>query len=274
MTPYIKLIRPSNCIITLLSIVVASILTGGTGVQWVAIAAAAFSGAFISAGGMVINDILDVEIDKVNKPDRPLAAGTVTMDHAKLLYIVLNAVGLAFDFVLPPSAQYIALLAVLFIYFYSAVLKRTVLFGNLAVGCMTGLAFIYGGASVGGLDRALLPALFAFLINVGREIIKDMEDVEGDRRNGAMTLPVKYGLTAGAAVATFFLVFLIAAAIYPYAAGLYTWKYFLLVAAGMITVLAYVIYSLWTDTSVSNLHRLSTIIKYDMIVGLAAIFFG
>ncbi len=274
MKPYIQLLRPSNFVIALLSIGVASLLSGGTSAQWAAIAAAALSGAFIGAAGMVINDVLDVEIDKVNKPDRPLANGAVPLDHAKLLYMVLNAVGLAFGFLLPPAAQYIALFAVLFIYFYSAVLKRTVLLGNLAVGCMTGLAFAYGGASVGSMDRALLPALFAFLLNVGREIIKDMEDVEGDRRNGANTLPVKYGLTAAAAASTLFLVLLIAAALYPFAAGVYSWKYFFLVAAGMITVLSYVIYSLWRDTSVANLHRLSTFIKYDMIVGLVAISLG
>ncbi len=274
MKPYIQLLRPSNFVITFFSIGVASLLSGGTGAQWAAIAGAACSGAFIGAGGMVVNDVLDIDIDKVNKPDRPLANGSVPLEHAKLLYMILNAVGLAFGFLLPPAAQYIALFAVLFIYFYSAVLKRTVLLGNLAVGFMTGLAFLYGGATVGNMDRALLPALFAMLLNVGREIIKDMEDVEGDRRNGAMTLPVKYGLTAGAAAATLFLVSLIGAAVYPFALGMYTWKYFLFVGFGMITVLTYVIYSLWRDASVANLHRLSTIIKYDMIVGLIAIYLG
>jgi geranylgeranylglycerol-phosphate geranylgeranyltransferase len=274
MNPYIKLVRPANIFITFFSIAVASLIVGGTDTQWVAIVAASISGALIAAAGMVINDVLDVEIDKINKPDRPLASGAVPMSRAKLLYMVLNAIGLAFDFFLSPSAQAIAMFAVLFLYFYSAVLKRTVLLGNLAVGGMTGLAFIYGGAAVGGIDRAILPALFAFLLNTGREIVKDMEDVEGDRRNGAVTLPIKYGMTTSAAVATVFIAGLAVAAIYPFATGLYTWKYFLLVGVGMLTVLAYVVYSLWTDTSVPNLHRLSSIIKYDMIVGLAAIYLG
>ena len=274
MTPYLRLLRPSNCIIVFLSICVAALLSGGTVAQWIVIAAASCSGALIGAAGMVINDILDIEIDKVNKPERPLANGSVSVDRATLLYMILNAVGLAFGFLLPPTAQYIAIFAVLFLYAYSAVLKRTVLMGNLAVGGMTGLAFLYGGAVVGGMERALLPAVFAFLLNCGREIIKDMEDVEGDRRHGAITLPVKFGMNAGRAAATLFLAALIAAAVYPFAAGLYTWKYFLLVAAFMITVLLYVLYSLWTDDSVPNLHRLSTIIKYDMLVGLLAIYLG
>ncbi|HLP16933.1 MAG TPA: UbiA family prenyltransferase, partial [Bacteroidota bacterium] len=126
----------------------------------------------------------------------------------------------------------------------------------------------------GGIDRALLPALFALLMNLGREIIKDMEDVEGDRRNGAMTLPVKFGMRAGAAAATAALVLLIGASVVPFAVSMYTWRYFLIVAAGMISVISYIVYSLWTDQSVANLHRLSTLLKYDMFVGLAAIYIG
>jgi geranylgeranylglycerol-phosphate geranylgeranyltransferase len=274
MNPYILLLRPSNFIIALLSIAVASLLAGGTSAQWAVIAAASTSGALIGAAGMVINDILDIDIDRVNKPDRPLVTGAVPLDQAKLIYMIINAAGLAFGFMLPPHAQYIALFAVLFLYFYSAVLKRTVLFGNLAVGVMTGLAFIYGGACVGNIDGALLPALFAFLMNVGREIIKDMEDVEGDRQNGAVTLPVKYGMTAGAATATVFLVALIAAAFYPFAAEIYSLKYLVIVGCGVIGTIGYVIGSLWSDQSVENLHRLCTIIKYDMIVGLIAIYIG
>jgi geranylgeranylglycerol-phosphate geranylgeranyltransferase len=274
MKAYIQLLRPSNFIIAFLSIAVASLLAGGTGAQWTAIAAASASGALIGAAGMVINDILDVDIDRINKPNRPLVTGAVPMDQAKLLYMVLNAVGLAFDFLLPPHAQYIALFAVLFIYFYSAVLKRTVLAGNLAVGGMTGLAFIYGGAAVGSIDGALLPALFAFLMNAGREIIKDMEDVDGDRQNGAVTLPVKYGMTAGAAAATVFLTALIAAAVYPFAVHIYSMKYLVVVGCGVIGPMGYVIGSLWMNKAVENLHRLCTIIKYDMIVGLIAISIG
>jgi geranylgeranylglycerol-phosphate geranylgeranyltransferase len=127
---------------------------------------------------------------------------------------------------------------------------------------------------VGNIDKALLPALFAFLMNVGREIIKDMEDVEGDRQNGAVTLPVKYGLNAAAGVTTVFLAALIIAAFYPFAADIYSMKYLLIVGVGVIGAMGYVIGSLWNDRSVGNLHRLSTIVKYDMIIGLIAIYIG
>ncbi|HLP17364.1 MAG TPA: geranylgeranylglycerol-phosphate geranylgeranyltransferase, partial [Bacteroidota bacterium] len=182
MNAIIRLIRPSNFIIASLSIAVACVLAGGTTSQWLLIAAAACSGALIGAAGMVINDIFDVEIDRINKPERPLPRGEVTIARAKLLYLMLNGAGVLLTALLPAEAQAIAIGAILLIYLYSAVLKRTVLAGNLAVGVMTGLTFIYGGAAVGGIDRALLPALFALLMNLGREIIKDMEDVEGDRR--------------------------------------------------------------------------------------------
>jgi geranylgeranylglycerol-phosphate geranylgeranyltransferase len=274
MNAYVRLLRPSNFVIALLSIVIACALAGGTTVQWEAIAAASLSGALIGAGGMVINDLFDVAIDRINKPDRPLASGSIPTMHAKMMYLLLTASGLMLTIVLPFDARMIAVLAVALIYLYSAVLKGTVLAGNIAVGAMTGLTFIYGGAAVGGVTRALLPALFALLMNVGREVIKDMEDVEGDRQNGAVTLPVKFGMRSGASAATTVLVLLIIASVYPFAASIYSWKYFLLVAMGVITVIVYIIYSLWTDQSVTNLHRLSTLLKYDMFMGLAAIYIG
>jgi geranylgeranylglycerol-phosphate geranylgeranyltransferase len=274
MNAYLRLVRPSNFVIALLSIAVACMLAGGTSAQWVMIMAAALSGALIGAAGMVINDIFDVEIDRINKPNRPIVSGEIGTASAKAFYAALNTGGMLLTLLLPGTAQAIALFAIVLIYIYSAVLKRTVLAGNLAVGVMTGLTFIYGGAAVGGIHRALLPALFALLMNLGREIIKDMEDVEGDRQHGADTLPVRFGLKAGASAATAVLIVLIAASVYPFAASLYTWKYFLLVALGMISVITYILISLWKDQSAANLHRLSVMLKYDMFVGLAAIALG
>ncbi|MGE5313259.1 MAG: geranylgeranylglycerol-phosphate geranylgeranyltransferase [Acidobacteriota bacterium] len=274
MNPYLRLIRPSNFVITLCSIALACVLAGGTAAQWMLIAAASLSGALIGAGGMVINDLFDIAIDRINKPDRPLASGVISPGAARMAYRALTASGLLLTLTLPVGAQLIAVIASVIIYVYSAVLKRTVLAGNIAVGLMTGLTFIYGGAAVGSVERGLLPAVFALLMNAGREIIKDMEDVEGDRKEGALTLPVKFGMKAGASAATAVLLLLVAASMAPVVLSIYTWKYLILVAAGMISVIGYCLYSLWTDQSTANLHRLSTILKYDMIVGLAAIYLG
>ncbi|NUN69293.1 MAG: geranylgeranylglycerol-phosphate geranylgeranyltransferase [Bacteroidetes bacterium] len=274
MKPYITLIRPVNFVITALSIFVACLLAGGTQAQLLVMVFASLSGALIGSGGMVINDIIDVEIDRINKPDRPIPSGAVDRYDAMMFYGALTGAGLIMSAYTTRSAFIIAFIAAPVIVMYSKGFKGTPLFGNLIVAALTGLAFIYGGAVVGNIRQAVMPAVFAFLINVGREVIKDMEDVEGDAKNGASTLPVRYGMQAAAATATIFLLSVIASTFIPYLNGQYGISYLVTVNAGVNLVLVYVLVSLWKDRSVQNLHRLSNILKWDMLVGLAAIYLG
>ena len=274
MKPYITLVRPVNFIITALSIFVACLLAGGTQAQMLFMIFASLGGAFIGSGGMVINDILDVEIDRINKPERPIPSGAVDRYDAMMFYGALTGAGMIMIAYTTKPAFIIAFIAVPLIVLYSKVFKGTPLIGNMIVGGLTGLAFIFGGAAVGNMKQSVMPAVFAFLINVGREVIKDMEDVEGDSKNGAATLPVVYGMRNASIIATMFLVFVIASTVFPFVNGSYGLKYFITVNAGVNLVLVYVIYSLWKDQSVKNLNLLSNILKWDMLVGLIAIYLG
>ncbi len=274
MKPYITLARPVNFIITALSIFVSCILAGGTQSQILPMIFASLGGALIGSGGMVINDILDIEIDRINKPDRPLPSGAVARYDALMFFGALTGFGLIMSAYTTRSAFIIAFFAVPVIVLYSKVLKGTPLLGNITVGALTGLAFIFGGATVGNIRQALMPALFAFLINVGREIVKDMEDVEGDSKNNARTFPVKYGMKNAGIIATTFLVIVIGSTFIPFFCGLYGLKYFITVNFGVNLVLVYLIISLWKDQSVKNLNRISNILKWDMLVGLIAIYLG
>ncbi len=272
--PYITLIRLSNFIITAASVFVSCILAGATRAMIAEMLAASFAAGLIGGGGMVINDYFDLEIDRINKPKRPLPSGAVTRRAALTFWIILSSSGLFLNLFLPSTAGIIAIGAAAIIFFYSKVLKRTPLFGNLTVGALTALAFIYGGAAVGNIGRAVMPAVFAFLINVGREIIKDMEDVEGDIQNDAVTFPVKFGMRRAAALATIFLFAVIGSTIIPFANQQYGSMYFIIVNIGVNAVLIVVLASLWKNQSQQNLHRLSSILKYDMFIGLIAIYLG
>ena len=274
MKPYITLLRPVNFIITALSIFVACLLAGGTREQGIFMIFAAFSGAFIGAGGMVINDILDIEIDRINKPERPLPSGAVSRYDALMFFGALIGAGMIMAAYTTKAAFIIAFIAVPLIVLYSKVFKGTVLMGNMLVGALTGLAFIFGGAAVGNIRQSVMPALFAFLINVGREIVKDMEDVEGDAKNGIRTLPIVHGMKNAAILASMFLIFTIVSTVIPFVNGLYGPRYFVLVNIGVNLVLVYVLIGLWRDRSVQHLHRLATILKWDMLVGLLAIYLG
>lgn len=133
-THYITLLRPSNFIITVASVFVSCVLAGGRIEQTSVMILASLAAGLIGGGGMVINDIFDVEIDRINKPQRPLPSGAVSAASAALFYAVLSAVGLLLNLFLHSSAQAIATGAVVLIFFYSYRLKSTPLFGNLMVG--------------------------------------------------------------------------------------------------------------------------------------------
>ena len=274
MKRYIFLLRPLNFLITVASVFVSCLLAGGNAAHVEAMILASLAAGLIGGGGMVINDIFDVEIDRINKPHRPLPSGAVSMRLAAVFYLLLTSVGLLLNLFLHSSAQAIAAGAAVLIFFYSYKLKSTPLFGNVTVGLLTGMAFIYGGAAVGNIDRAVIPALFAFLINVGRELIKDMEDVEGDSLHHAATFPVVFGIKPALIVATLFLLSVIVSTVIPFADRQYGLLYFIIVFAGVDCVIAFVLFSLWKDSTPKNLNRLSTILKYDMLVGLIAIYLG
>lgn len=271
---YIDLIRPSNVVITALSVFVSCLLAGGRAGDIAPMILASLAAGLIGGGGMVVNDIFDVEIDRINKPERPLPRGDVTPRSAASFYALLTAVGLLLNLFLHSSAQAIAAGAAVLIFFYSYKLKSTPLFGNVAVGLLTGLAFIYGGAAVGNIDRAVVPALFAFLINIGRELIKDMEDVEGDALHHAATFPVKFGMRPASLAATVFLLAVIGSTIVPFADHQYGLLYFVIVFIGVDCIIVFVLFSMWKNPDPKNLNKLSSILKYDMLIGLIAIYLG
>jgi geranylgeranylglycerol-phosphate geranylgeranyltransferase len=274
MKPYLQLIRPVNFIITGISIYVSCLLAGGTLQQFLPMFFASLAGACIAAGGMVINDIFDIEIDRINKPNRPLPSGAIGLFDALMFYAALSGAGIVMSAYTTTPAVIIAFAAIPIIFFYSYKFKSTPLFGNIIVGGLTGLAFIFGGAVVGNVKLAFMPALFAFLINVGREIIKDMEDVEGDSKYKIVTFPIRYGIKKSAMAATFFLLAVIGTTFVPYLQGLYGIKFLISVNLGVNAVIVFVLFSLWKDQSSKNLNSISNILKWDMFVGLLAIYLG
>ena len=270
---YFALLRPFNIGIVFLTIAAAAVLAGARAADWLLVLLASLSGALIAGGGYAINDYFDLEIDRINKPSRPLPGGTVSTRGAWRVWGTTSLIGLLFGATLGMGTLAIALFWVVSLYFYSRIFKRTVLLGNLLVGLVTALAFVYGSLAVGNLERSFFPALFAFLINVARELVKDVEDIEGDARQNAQTLPVKYGAKQGLILASLTIVLLISSTFLPYSSGLYSIEYLAIV--GLVNLaLVYVVISMWKDRTASNLSKLSRILKLSMVVGLVAIYAG
>jgi len=232
------------------------------------------SGGLIAAGANVINDFYDVEIDKINKPKRPIAAGIIRPGEAFIFSVILLLIGIALGYLVNWKAFVVSVFCALLLYCYSFKLKRTVLWGNLSVSLVTALAFIYGGIAVNRMSYALIPATFSFFYHLGREIIKDVEDVKGDRSDHIVTLPIAYGEKLAIQIATAIYVLLIVLTFLPYLFKIFGIYYLLTVLMIVDFVIIYVIYSAWRNPESKNLSRLSMILKLNMFAGLIAIYLG
>jgi geranylgeranylglycerol-phosphate geranylgeranyltransferase len=270
---FLLLSRPINIIIAMCSIFIAAVICGSIN-PLMKVISAIFSGAFIMAGANSINDFYDVEIDRINKPQRPVPLGLVTKREAFGFSFACFMVGFYLSLVINQIAIVIALISILLVYLYSARLKRTVLIGNFLVSLVTALAFVYGGVAVGRIREAVVPAVFAFLMHLGREVIKDMEDMQGDKAHHAVTLPIKYGLLPAQRMITIIFVVLICITIVPFLLKAYGLWYFIIVMFGVNSVLIYAVVQIWILPERKNFQRLSELLKMDMFVGLLAIYAG
>jgi geranylgeranylglycerol-phosphate geranylgeranyltransferase len=205
--PLLRLVRVGNLGVSFAGTVVGGLAGRGSGVVapwtfWFAIGLAAVSTSLVTAGGNVLNDLLDREGDRTNHPDRPLVTGQVSVAGARWLTagLFVGGVLVAIPVILDqPLVGVILAVAVAALLGYEFRLKARGFVGNLVVGFLTGMVFLYGGAAAG---QALILAPFAamaFLATLSREVIKDMEDVAGDV--GRRTLPMTHGMTFASRVA-------------------------------------------------------------------------
>lgn len=267
------LARPVNVLITMATIVVTAALCSDLS-QAGRILIACLSGAAITAAANAINDVFDIDIDEINRPHRPLPRRTLSVREARLFSFAGFILGVSLAAALGWTAFVIAFSCSITLYAYSARLKGTALWGNGAVSLATAFAFLFSGVAVGHPRCALVPALFAFLLHLGREIIKDLEDVEGDQVCGAATFAVRGGLVPSQWLVTLIFALLLIATWLPYFTRIYGFWYLLIVVLGVQSVLVFTIISIWARPERANFRRLSALLKADMVVGLAAIYAG
>jgi geranylgeranylglycerol-phosphate geranylgeranyltransferase len=274
LTAIIKIIRPLNFLITFVSVIVAAIICLPGNIIELNVFFAALSASLVMASGNIINDIFDIEIDRVNKPSRPLPSGKLSVKEAYIYYFTFIAASVFISSMLNEKAIAIVLVSILVLFFYSKYLKRIPLVGNITVAFLTGLVFIFGGVVVENPAAAIVPAVFAFLINFIREIVKDMEDVDGDRKAGLVTFPIKFGSRKSKLFISLITISLILYTLSPFIIQLYKIEYFIVVMVIVNPILVYCLKILFEDESVKNLKRISNLLKLSMVFGLIAIYIG
>jgi geranylgeranylglycerol-phosphate geranylgeranyltransferase len=270
---FLKLIRPLNVTIAGISVVIGAAVAGQVIFWWKILFAVISAGTIVGAGN-AINDYFDLEIDRINKPQRPLPQGEIHPRDTVLFSAFLFLVGINLSIFISPIALVISILASSSLIAYSWSLKRKLLIGNLTVAFVSSLAFVYGGITTKDYRLSLIPAVLSFFFHLGREILKDLEDFKGDVTCGARTLAIvkgeRFTLTTVSAVFGLLaiLVFI------PFMLGLFSVAYLIVAFFGVVLILFYVVYSMWKDSSVRNLGRLSIILKVSMCFGLLALILG
>lgn len=192
----VELARPINAIVAgVLTFIGAFVVVGlPTDSQVPAVGAASGATILATGAGMAINDYFDRDIDAINAPDRPIPRGAVAPREALAASIVLFGGSMALALTLPILAIAIAVVNLLALVTYTGVFKGRPGAGNLLVGYLGGSTFLFGAAAVGELSiTAIILFLLAAVSTVTREIIKDVEDIEGDREEGLRTLPIVIG---------------------------------------------------------------------------------
>ena len=217
---FFKLVRWPNLIITALTMCLVYHCIMGIS-STLAFTFLVISMVLIQAGGYVINDIFDMEIDAINKPEKQIVGKIFTERQSNLFYIVLTIIGLGCGLaasLMANGRNFITIFASLillacFLYSYSSRYKKTLIVGNLIVSLSVAFAvflpWLFQILSMLGNEAMLLEnqewihvtfrivliyTAFAFVENLIREIVKDMEDIKGDGRSHCRTIPIVWGM--------------------------------------------------------------------------------
>lgn len=250
----------------------------------------------ISAGGFIINDILDYPIDQINKPNKVIIKRKIALRAAYWLYFVISLLGFALALYLGFYVQNIALaniypLALGGLYLYSKYLKRSTLWGNLliAVYC-AGVAWIVWFSQEGALKEiayktpklySLLQLVvmgyvfFAFMSTLFREIVKDIEDMDGDRQINAQTLPIRWGVKPAkiiAGISAVLLLFGLSFMMLNYQ-SIFGISGLLFASVGIALPILIAIFLLGRARTQRQFHHISQLAKWIMLAGLLLLLF-
>ncbi len=210
---FFRLVRWPNLLITalMMCLVHYCLVPSGSAVMFTLLV---ISMVLVQAGGYVINDIFDKDIDAINKPDKQIVGKDFTERQCHIFYIILTIIGLCCALADTKIFACMVLLACL-LYSYSRRYKKKLVIGNLIVSLSVAFAvfvpWLYEMLYISqhelllvtmkplmqvSLRLVLIYTAFAFIMTFIREIVKDMEDVEGDGRSNCRTIPIAWGIKA------------------------------------------------------------------------------
>ena len=278
MNPYVEILRPGNAIMSAIVIILIAIIDKSFNIPIIFAMLAVF---FETAAGNVINDYFDYQIDLVNKPERPIPSGRISLKNGRNYAYLLFGLGTLFGFLISYLTNnwipfFIVLLADVVLYLYAYKLKSTPLIGNLAVGFMTGFGFVFGGFTLNNpniIITSIYLGFFAFVMTTARELVKDIEDIEGDKSEGAKTLPILYGKKITAILA--FILIIIDCALCPvlYYNNIFG-VYYLIIIAIAVLLFLYSGILILKNQDKKTAGKVSKNLKIGMLIAFISFIFG
>ena len=270
---FIEITRPHNMLAASLGLAAGYWIAGGRdpGVIW----PAALITALVTGAGNVINDWYDHEIDRTNKPRRPLPSGRISRRSAIRFYVLLGlALTAASVLVLPPAVAGIVIVWQAALYLYALRLKRAFIAGNLLVALVTSSAFLAGALLAGNTRASVVPVAIAFVFVFSRELVKGAEDVEGDRSAGVRTVAVVLGVERAVMLAATLMVGLALLLPLPTLTGFYGRGYFYVMELCVVPGLLGGAWWIVRRPSRQTYNRVSWLLKITMFFGILALTLG
>jgi 4-hydroxybenzoate polyprenyltransferase len=252
---------------------------------------------FIAAAGYIINDYFDLNIDRVNKPGKLVVDTFIKRRWAILWHLGFSLIGIILSAVVSyrlanPLPVLFNVITVFLLWFYSTSFKKQVLVGNIIISLLTGWVVLVLYVAVNPVDLrpvdnvsfrvlsrvykfAVLYGGFAFIISLVREVIKDMEDIQGDAKYNCRTMPIVWGLPASKMFVAVWLIVLLCSLIIlqVYALQLRWWWSVLYSIIFIITPLVVILKKLFPAVEPVHFHELSTLIKIVMLTGIISMLF-
>jgi geranylgeranylglycerol-phosphate geranylgeranyltransferase len=262
------LFRVGNCLMGIVGLLMAVLIATGTSISnyWADIVPAAVVVFFFVAAGNSLNDYMDREVDKVAHPERPLPSGRMSPETARTIAVYCFGAALVASFFIRIEATLVVIVAMALMLTYELSTKKKGISGNLTIGLLTGMLFVFGGAVVGMIDKTIIIALMAGLATLGREIVKDIEDMDADfDRN---TLPKRIGKRNAGMAGSIAFVVAVALSPVPYLTSMFGQGYLLVV------LVADAIFIYCSIVHFRNPTRGQRFAKYGMLVALVAFLVG
>ena len=279
---FLRLVRLPNLLIILLAQFLIRIFVIGPKEKWAAIVTdpafllLCLATLMIAGAGYIINDYYDIKIDIVNNPKRVMIGKVFTRRVALFAHFIINIVAVGISFLLAIKMHDWKIFITVFIsgflmWYYSNSLKRLALWGNITISLLTGISIYYiSFLSSNNVKTVIIYAVFAFMISLIREIIKDMEDMKGDELYGCKTLPIVWGVknTKNFILGISIIFISIMGFLFVERLNNVLMLYF---GLALFPVFVFLLIKLYKAETEKDYHNLSSLSKGIMLAGLASI---